>query len=124
LDQWSIQGLWSVSLYQKSLSKKLAEGLTQFLFPVDCLIYVELDEQEAADRIERRQSNTSRFDWMDGQTRLQMMRDRSSVLLKFFKDSICPMKMRLSGWRNPLENARYFREWARENNILHKSFET
>lgn len=118
LDQWSIQGLWSIALYSKSISEKLLKDLAHFLFSVDCLIYIDLEEQEAVGRIHGRHTKTSRFDWMDDHVRLQMLIDHSSALRHLFEAANCPVKMTLSGKRTPQENARFFTEWIRTNTIV------
>ena len=65
LDQWIIQGLWSATIFKLNSYDVLHEKLRRFYFKTDIILYFNIDIETALERIESRDTFTSRFDKMD-----------------------------------------------------------
>ena len=70
LDQWIIQGLWSATIFKTGSYDRLTGDLKRFYFKTDYVLYFDIDEDTACERIHRRDFGKSRFDKMGAEKRL------------------------------------------------------
>lgn len=105
LDQWIIQGLWSATIFRARNIEKLPAKLHRFYFPVDYILYFDVDVETAASRVETRQTETSRFDKMPESKRLHMMHKYNEYLLFLYEGAQAKQKWVVSALENPEQNA-------------------
>lgn len=105
LDQWGIQGLWSATIFKGESHRKLTGKIKRFYFNTDCVIYFDIDEEIACERIQERDLGRSRFDSMDKEKRLLALKKYNHYLNQLFQNSDCKNKLIFSAKRSPAENA-------------------
>lgn len=105
LDQWIIQGLWSATIFKNSPTRKLQDELRQFYFKTDCVLYFNLDDHTACDRIHLRDNGRSRFDKMDKAKRLLELKGTTPYLHRLFENSDCQNKFEFSARNSTQKNA-------------------
>ncbi|MBK0401919.1 hypothetical protein I5M27_02915 [Adhaeribacter sp. BT258] len=108
LDQWMIQELWSATIFKTDRVEKLQTELKQFYFKTDYLFYFDLDVETAADRIENRSTNRSRFDRMTPEKRLAEMKKYNAYLHGLYQHADCRQKHTLSTKQSPSQNGELF----------------
>lgn len=108
LDQWSIQGLWSATIFKKGATQRFQEELRRFYFKTDYVLYFELDDDTACDRIHLRDHGKSRFDKMGKDRRLFELKRTTPYLYRLFEKSDCPNKLKFSARRSAQKNAEDF----------------
>ena len=108
LDQWIIQGLWSATIFRARSYVSLQQKLPEFYFPTSYVLYFDVDEETACDRIEARNSDTSRFDQMDRERRLTEMKRYNDYLRTLYENSGCSNKLRFSTKEDPQIHAKAF----------------
>ncbi|MBX3257361.1 MAG: hypothetical protein KF862_24765 [Chitinophagaceae bacterium] len=96
LDQWSIQIIWSATLFSNKNSRNLLKFAHKLFLDVDLLIYFSLVEEKAALRIGKR-NETSRFDKMNYDTRINNLMTYSELLKDLFESAKCSNKVTLFG---------------------------
>ena len=113
LDQWSIQGLWSATIFKNGNDDKLREHLPRFYLQSDWVLYFDASDETASERIRGRNSGRSRFDAMDDQERLSALKRYRHHLFEMFERSDCQNKLLLSTDVSPERNAEdFFRHLA------------
>lgn len=113
LDQWSIQGLWSATIFAPSTAQLMTQ-LKRFFFPVDVLIYFDVDVQTSVSRIENRRHGASRFDSMPQDQRLEQLQRYNAYLYQLFEQAECRSKLTLSTLQSPEQCARRGVEFLKE----------
>lgn len=92
LDQWIIQGIWSATIFKSEPKRISAEVLRAFYFPVDVLVYFEIDAASASFRVGNRTDGKSRFEHMSQRERTGMISGYKDYLYELFQASSCPGK--------------------------------
>ncbi len=108
LDQWIIQGLWSATIFKVHSLNKLQDELKRFYFKTDYVLYFDIDEETACERIQSRDSGRSRFDKMDYEDKLAELKRYNPYLHRLFENSDCPNKFEFSTKVSPVQNAEAF----------------
>ncbi|WP_114778202.1 nucleoside/nucleotide kinase family protein [Botryobacter ruber] len=108
LDQWSIQEVWSATIFRLKSYQEIPKRLKQFYFKTDHVIYFDIDVPTAAERISGRPTNRSRFDRMRPDERLEELDKYSTYLFQLFEKSDCENKCIFSARQRPEENAAGF----------------
>lgn len=108
LDQWIIQGLWSATIFKVHSFNKLQDELKRFYFKTDYVLYFDIDEETACERIQSRDSGKSRFDKMDYENKLAQLKRYNPYLYRMFENSDCPNKFEFSTKVSPGKNAEDF----------------
>ena len=108
LDQWTVQGLWSATIFRAKAYASLEERLPQFCFDASYLLFFDADEETACQRIASRTFGRSRFDRMDAPTRLAEMKCYNAYLRALYEHSACRNKLVFSARKDPQENAETF----------------
>ena len=108
LDQWIIQGLWSATIFKLNSYDVLHEKLRRFYFKTDIILYFNIDIETALERIESRDTFTSRFDKMDAGKRSEELKKYDTYLLQLYENSNCKNKLEFSALANPEKNAEDF----------------
>ncbi|HEX8038914.1 MAG TPA: hypothetical protein VF490_07170 [Chryseosolibacter sp.] len=108
LDQWSIQGLWSATIFKNGNYEELRQHLPRFYLQPDWVLYFDASDETASERIRGRRSGRSRFDCMDDQERLSALKRYRQHLFEMFERSDCKNKLRLSTDVSPGRNAEDF----------------
>ncbi len=116
LDQWAVQGLWSATIFSnRTAYEKILTQLSSFFFPVDLLVYLNIDANTASDRIMSRDVHKSRFDQMDHSKRMMEFSKYNYYLLQLFEQSPCKQKLRLSAKDTPQANAEEFMNYLQNH---------
>lgn len=105
LDQWVIQGLWSATIFRLKHLEKATDRLKRFYFPVDYIVYFDVDIETAAKRVGTRSTETSRFDRMPEVKRLEVMREYNDYLMALYQQSTALAKWKVSTLVSPQQNA-------------------
>lgn len=92
LDQWIIQGIWSATIFKSGSKRISSEELRAFYFPVDVLVYFEIDAATASFRVGNRIDGKSRFENMSQRERTEKISDFKDYLYELFQASLCPGK--------------------------------
>lgn len=108
LDQWIIQGLWSATIFKNGASGEIQDALRRFYFKSDYVLYFDLDEDTACDRIHLRDNGKSRFDKMDKGRRLSELRKTTPYLYRLFENCDCLNKFKFSARNSVQRNAEDF----------------
>lgn len=108
LDQWIIQGLWSATIFKVHSFDKLQDELKRFYFKTDFVLYFNIDEETACERIQSRDCGRSRFDKMNYENKLAELKRYNPYLYRLFKNSDCPNKFEFSTKVSPVKNAEAF----------------
>ena len=108
LDQWVIQGLWSATIFKANSYEKLQKQLNRFYFPCTYVLYFDIDEETASERIGLRLGGRSRFDKMEHDKRLAELRKYNQYLYQLYENSDCKNKMKFSTRVSPGQNAEDF----------------
>lgn len=108
LDQWVIQGLWSATIFKARSYDRLEKELQRFYFQTEYVLYFDIDEETACERIASRKTGRSRFDQMENGKRLGELRKYNQYLYQLYKNSHCRNKMTYSTAINPIKNAEDF----------------
>ena len=108
LDQWIIQGLWSATIFKVKSYNKLQDELKRFYFKTDYVLYFDIDEETACQRIQSRDFGRSRFDEMDYEKKLAALKRYNPYLHRLYENSDCPNKFEFSTKVSPVKNAEDF----------------
>lgn len=108
LDQWSIQGLWSATIFNLKSHRKLQEKLRKFYFQTDYVLYFDIDAVTASERIGARNTGRSRFDKMSLEKRMAEFEKHNGYLFELYKNSNCGNKYVFSTLESPVKNAETF----------------
>lgn len=108
LDQWVIQGLWSATIFKTGTHGRFSKLLKRFYFKTSYVLYFDIDEETACQRIGSRTSGRSRFDRMKKEKRLAEMKKYNRYLHELFANSDCRNKMTFSTKVKPGKNAEAF----------------
>ncbi|MEX2232406.1 MAG: hypothetical protein WD824_09615 [Cyclobacteriaceae bacterium] len=108
LDQWIIQGLWSATIFKAKTFDKLPDELKRFYFNTDYVLYFDIDEETACERIHQRESGRSRFDKMGREQRLSELKRNNPYLFRLYQNSACKNKLKFSTRESPGKNAEEF----------------
>ena len=114
LDQWSIQGLWSATIFKLDSYNAFSEKLVRFYFKTDIVLYFDLDTETANERIAHRNHGDSRFDKMEPMQRLERLKKYNGYLLQLYEQSSCTNKFQVSALDSPSQNAEFFLEKLKE----------
>jgi thymidylate kinase len=108
LDQWIIQGIWSATIFRLESHDKIQNKLSRFYFKTDFVLYFDIDAVTASERIDSRDSNTSRFDKMNVEKRLIEFEKYNGYLFQLYSNSACENKVMFSTKETPEKNAEDF----------------
>jgi len=108
LDQWIIQGLWSATIFKVKHYDNLQKEIGRFFFKTHLVLYFDIDEQTASERIAVRDSGRSRFDQMKKEKILEALGRYNQYLIRLYENSDCRFKMSFSTKVTPEENAGIF----------------
>ncbi|MCW3079459.1 hypothetical protein [Segetibacter sp.] len=115
LDQWTIQEMWSATIFRAKSYSSISKSLSRFYFRTDVIYYFDIDVNTAAERIEMRPTKTSRFDRMAPEKRIQELEKYTSYLFQLFESSECVQKYLFSGNNSPERNAALVAEHCKMN---------
>jgi thymidylate kinase len=108
LDQWAIQGLWSATIFNTRSYASLNKELKRFYFKTWYVLYFDIDDETACERIGSRGTGRSRFDQMEKEKRLAELKRYNHYLHQLFENSECRNKMTFSTKVSPVKNAEDF----------------
>lgn len=108
LDQWVIQGLWSATIFKARCYDKLQKELKKFYFETAYVLFFDIDEETASERIGSRKTGRSRFDQMDSVKRMEESKKYNQYLYQLYENSDCKNKMTFSTKVSPHKNAETF----------------
>ncbi|WP_147202209.1 hypothetical protein [Segetibacter aerophilus] len=115
LDQWTIQEMWSATIFRAKSYSSISKSLSKFYFSTDIIFYFDVDINTAVERIEMRPTKTSRFDRMTREKRTQELEKYNSYLFQLFESSDCTQKHLFSGHDSPEKNAVLIAEHCKMN---------
>lgn len=104
LEQWMIQELWSATIFKALDHRVLEERLARLCLPVDILIYFDISESTATERVGQRTHGRSRFDRLPASIRLSAMEKYGQFLEQLFRFAPCAQKHVLSASQSPGHN--------------------
>lgn len=97
LDQWSVQQLWSATIFRAKDYERLKSNLVDFFLEPDVMIYVDINLSIASERVSGRSSMTSRFDKMSENERTKYLHEYNDYLKSLFMTSRAKNKLTISG---------------------------
>lgn len=118
LDQWVIQGLWSATIFSVKDPEKMRDSLKRFYFPVDYIVYFDIDVDTAVQRIETRGTFTSRFDNMTDEERTEIMHLHNHYLKNLFLQSTGKSKWLVSTTVSLQQNVTDFVERLKQLKVI------
>lgn len=118
LDQWVIQGLWSATIFRLKDLEKAADRLKRFYFPVDYIVYFDVDIETAAQRVGTRSTETSRFDKMPEVKRLEVMKKYNEYLVALYQQATALAKWKVSTLISPQQNATDFLKQLKKLQVI------
>lgn len=113
LDQWIIQGVWSSMIFRLQ-SYTAPHNLARFYFRTHAVVYFDLEDALAAERIVLRKTNHSRFDRMEAAERAEAQQKYNQFLYQLYEISACSHKLLVSTELTPAENAATLYRYAKQ----------